>query len=238
MLTNNEIKLINSLQKKKERIKNGLFIVEGVKMVKELLQSNYEIACIYATQEFESTDDKIEIISDQQLSKISQFTTPNQVLALAKIPTSTKIDANSTSLILDGINDPGNLGTIIRTADWFGINQIICSNGSTDCFSPKTVSATMGSIFRTSVYYTDIEEFIKQSNLPSVGAFLEGTPLNESQFTPNCNLIFGSESHGISDSLKSKIEHHVTILGAGTAESLNLSIAVGIFCNNYYQSSK
>lgn len=237
MLTNNEIKLINSLQRKKERQKSGLFIVEGVKMVEELLKSKFKISKVFSTIEMEESE-QVTIITDAQLAKISQFSTPNQVIAIAEIPNQEEIDFNKSSLILEDINNPGNLGTIIRTADWFGINQIICSNDSTDCYSPKTVSATMGSIFRSKVHYTDLSKFLQKSTLSSYGAFLKGDFLNDIKFPENCNIILGSESHGISNTLETIIDHKVTIEGAGEAESLNLSIASGIFCNHYFQCNR
>ena len=134
MLTNNEIKVINSLQRKKERQKHQLFIVEGVKLVEELLLSDFEVEVIYSTTSIDVDNVEVRIISPTELSKISQFTTPNQVLALVKIPQISSPDNKKTGIILEDINDPGNLGTIIRTADWFGIEQIICSNNSVDCY--------------------------------------------------------------------------------------------------------
>lgn len=237
MLTNNEIKLINSLQRKKEREKTGLFIVEGVKMIEELIKSNFTISKLYSTIETPSFKGTT-MITEKELAKVSQFATPNQTIALVETPTPLTIDFNKTSLVLENINNPGNLGTIIRTADWFGINQIICSFGSTDCYSPKTVSSTMGSIFRSKIHYTDLEAFLKKSNLSSFGAFLEGDYLHDTKLPGDCNIIMGSESHGISDKLKALIDHKVTIAGTTNAESLNLGIATGIFCNHYLQSNR
>lgn len=237
MLTNNEIKLINSLQRKKERQKNGLFLVEGVKMYEELIKSNFIIRKVFSTIEMSDTAE-YTLITDSQLSKISQFSTPNQVLALVEIPNQTVIDFNQPSLILEDVNNPGNLGTIIRTADWFGINQIICSNNSTDCFSPKVVSSTMGSIFRTNIFYTDLAKFLTESQLPSYGAFLEGQHLQKTNLQKKCNIILGSESHGISKTLENLIDYKVTIEGNTKAESLNLSIAAGIFCFQYFQNNR
>jgi TrmH family RNA methyltransferase len=236
MLTNNEIKLINALQRKKERLKNGLFIVEGIKMVDELIRSNYKIKKIFTTSPLEHESAEVAMISEREIKKISQFATPNQVLALVEIPGQQQPILSQSSIILQDINDPGNLGTIIRTADWFGINQIICSKDSVDCYNPKVVSATMGSIFRSSVFYTDLEEYLKNSSLPSYGAFLEGAPLNELKLEHQCNLVFGSESHGLNKEIEKVINHKTTILGAEGAESLNLSIAVGIYCNHYFQN--
>jgi TrmH family RNA methyltransferase len=237
MLTNNEIKLINSLQRKKERQNNGLFIVEGIKMVEELTQSNFTVRKVFSTVEMEGFK-QLSLITENQLSKISQFSTPNQVLAIVEIPSKPVIDYNQSSLILEDINNPGNLGTIIRTADWFGINQIICSNGSTDCYSPKVVSSTMGSIFRSKIHYTNLEEFLSVSKLTSYGAFLKGKFLSEINLSKNCNIILGSESHGISSGLEKIIDQKITIEGITEAESLNLSIAAGIFCNHYFQSNR
>ena len=234
MLTNNEIKLINSLQRKKERQKHQLFIVEGVKLVEELLRSEFTIEKIFSTVPLQSKEIDVTLITESELIQISQFSTPNQMLALVQMPKESTPNQNTTSILLEDINDPGNLGTIIRTADWFGIDQIICSNNSVDCFNPKVVSATMGSIFRSKIYYTDLKKYLADSNLPSYGALLEGKPLNEIVFPKNCNLVFGSESHGLSSDLIETIKTKATILGSGNSESLNLSIAASIFCNHYF----
>ena len=147
MINNREIKLINSLKRKKNRIEEGLFVVEGEKNVEELLDSNFQILDIYATDEWLVDVEHIKV-SSKDLGRITSLSTPNKVLALVKIPISNSINLGITSLVIDGVNDPGNLGTIIRTANWFGIKQIICSGNSVDKFNPKVIMASMGSIFK------------------------------------------------------------------------------------------
>ncbi len=234
MLTHNEIKFINALQRKKERVLNGLFVVEGVKMIEELLQSDYEIEALYSTSDEFLHHSFSRKINTSQLERISNFSKANEALALVKIPRAKNPQKEETSIILEDINDPGNLGTIIRTANWFGINQIICTQSSVDCFNPKVVSATMGAIFRTNVFYADIEKFISESHLPSYGALLEGESLSTINFQKPCHLVFGSESHGLSTKIIDLLDTKVTISGTGASESLNLGIAVGIFCNHFY----
>jgi RNA methyltransferase, TrmH family len=234
MLTHNEIKFINALQRKKERIENGLFVVEGVKMIDELLQTDYEIEALYSISDTFLQHSFSKKINKSQLDRISNFSKANEALALVKIPKEKNPNLQKTSIILEEINDPGNLGTIIRTANWFGIDQIICSPNSVDCYNPKVVSATMGAIFRTEIFYTDIATFISESTIPSYGALLEGEKLPQTNFQKPCHLIFGSESHGLSKKIIDLLDYKVTIPGSGASESLNLGIAVGIFCNHYF----
>ncbi len=234
MLTHNEIKFINALQRKKERTENGLFVVEGVKMIEELLQSDYQIETLYSTSDTFTQHSFSKKVNKSQLDRISNFSKANEALALVRIPKETNPNTDETSVILEDINDPGNLGTIIRTANWFGINQIICTPNSVDCYNPKVVSATMGAIFRTKIFYTDIQNYLSNSHLPSYGALLEGETLSNTNFKKPCNLVFGSESHGLSKKTTELIDHKITIQGTGASESLNLGIAVGIFCNHFF----
>lgn len=233
MLTKAQINSIKSLNRKSKREELGLFVVEGIKNVNELIHSNFDIEEIFALEGTE-LDATYTSISKKELERITFLKHPNQVLALAKIPKQQGVDKNKTMLIIDDVKDPGNLGTIIRTADWFGINQIVCSTESVDLFNPKVVMSTMGSIFRTNVSYHNLDEFLPQLTIPIYGALLDGTSIYQTNFEKESALFLGSESHGISKKLISLVTHKTTIPGSGNAESLNLGIATGIFCSSYF----
>lgn len=238
VLTKSDIKRINSLKRKSKRKENGLFVVEGVKIVRELIESDYQIEQLFALkEELENFPQAIEV-SPKELERITHLSSPNKVLAVVKIPAeSLSIDQSKTILVVDGVNDPGNLGTIIRTADWFGINQIVCSQNSVDCFNSKVIMSTMGSIFRTQITYTDLSSFLATAQLPIYGALLEGKSIYQTEFKDPSIIVMGSESHGISKELLPLITHPVTIPGAGQTESLNLGVSTGIFCNEYYRQN-
>ena len=236
MINNREIKLINSLKRKKNRIEEGLFVVEGEKNVEELLHSNFQTIRIYATNDWSNQIEHIKV-SVKELDRISSLSTPNRVLALVKIPKQESINTSITSLVIDGVNDPGNLGTIIRTANWFGISQVICSNDSVDKFNPKVIMSSMGSIFKTNVLYTDLHKFLTDSNLPIYGALLEGEPLYNVKLNNPCSLLLGSESHGISKELIPLITNKTTIPGGENTESLNLGVSAAIYCSEYFKQN-
>ena len=239
MISKNEIKLIKSLSTKKNRLKELLFVVEGEKMIDELLSSNYKIKKIYGTKKwFENNFSKLDLIDFQKISsyelcRISNFKNPNGVLALVEM-FSNKLDYSSltgTTLILDSINDPGNLGTIIRTCDWFNVRNLICSKDTVDVYNNKTIQSTMGSIFRVNVYYFELIEFFVNINSKpqTYAATLDGENLKKVKNQKDNFLIIGSESHGISDYLMKFIDEKVKIenVSAG-GESLNAAIATGI----------
>lgn len=238
VLTKLDIKRINSLKRKSKRKENGLFVVEGVKIVRELIDSDYQIEQIFTLkEELENFPQAIEI-SAKELERITHLSSPNKVLALVKIPElSLSINQSETILVVDGVNDPGNLGTIIRTADWYGINQIICSLNSVDCYNSKVIMSTMGSIFRTQITYTNLSTFLATTQLPIYGALLEGESIYKTVFSNPSIIVMGSESHGISQELLPLITYPVTIPGAGKTESLNLGVSTGVFCNEYYRQN-
>ena len=236
MINNREIKLINSLKRKKNRIEEGLFVVEGEKNVEELLQSNFQIQDIYATEDW-TNEVEYTKVSPKELDRITSLSTPNKVLAVVKIPVTGAIDTSITSIVIDGVNDPGNLGTIIRTANWFGINQVICSSNSDDKFNSKVIMASMGSLFKTRVIYTDLQTFLKETKHPIYGALLEGESIFETKLDNPCILLLGSESHGISEDLTPLITNKTTIPGSGNTESLNLGISTAIYCSEYFKQN-
>ena len=247
MLSRSQSKLIASLRLGKYRNEEGLFIVEGVKMVGELLASNFEIKAIFATGAWISgkhlPPDRylvdIEEISETDLKKISVLTTPNQVLAVAHTKTykTPGFSGGEWVLALDQVRDPGNMGTIIRTADWFGINRIVASKGTVDLWNPKVVQASMGSIFRMPVHYADLADYLQEVGklAPVYGAFMDGSPIGGIQLGQQGILVIGNESHGISTDIEALITRKITIPSAiagdeGRAESLNASLATAILC--------
>ncbi|MDB5191790.1 MAG: methyltransferase [Segetibacter sp.] len=238
MLSKNEVKYIQSLGHKKQRDELGLFIAEGPKLVAELLQSDFEIHNIYATEDWLATNQngetKITAVTNEELARISQLQTPNQVLITAKQKTATSlIITKSKTLVLDGIQDPGNMGTIIRIADWFGISQVVCSTDSVELYNPKVVQATMGSICRVNVYYTPLITFFEGiKHLPVYGALLNGESAYEVAQPAEAVIVIGNESKGIRPAVKSFITHPVTIPRVGEAESLNAAVATGILLSH------
>ncbi|HIP37309.1 MAG TPA: RNA methyltransferase [Crocinitomix sp.] len=242
-LTKNEIKFIKSLHLKKNRTEHQLFIVEGEKLVNELIvQDKFNIQNLYITPAY-STDDipnnlNFTLINDKDLDRISAFKTPNKVLAIVKQPNQTDINYNEKNLILflDDIKDPGNLGTIIRTADWFGITQIIASKNTVELFNPKVIQASMGAIYRINYFVKDLLEeltLFKQNNFSIMGAVIDGEDIYNTSMPEKNVLIMGSESHGLSKELLAEITHKVSIPKFGKTESLNVAIATGVLLSEY-----
>ncbi len=250
MLSKNTIKFINSLQKKKYRNKNKLFIVEGDKMVKEIINSDLEIEKFFFNRYWEENINQIkllnefDIITEDELKKISSLKTPNNVLAIVKMP-DYEIDKdeieNELSIVLDDLQDPGNLGTIIRTADWFGIKNIICSLNSADVYNPKVVQATMGAIARVKVHYVDIETFLENFHFADdfkiYGTFLKGDNLYKTNLNNKGLIIMGNESQGISKKIERFVNKKIYIPNypayGKTSESLNVSTATAIVCYEF-----
>ena len=229
MITKNQIKLIKSLRLKKNRIQSGFFIAEGEKIIDELLQSKLETVHIFSTVNKYNFSDYYIPIKNAQLKQISYLKTPNKVVGLFKIPKNSVIDFNSNIIALEEINDPGNLGTIIRLCDWYGIKNIICSINSVDCYNPKVIQASMGSISRVNISYMDLEKLVADKSHKTVMADLKGEKLRNFNFSKNQIIFFGSESNGFSKKISSKIENKITIEGLNNnVESLNLATSVGI----------
>lgn len=240
-LTKAEIKTIQSLKTAHGRKKYNCFLVEGPKLIEELLNSNLKLRFLLATQEWsdshKSFSEKISVLKPSELDSFSLFPKANQVIAVVEYPefSNLKLDTSTYILALDTIQDPGNLGTIIRTADWFGINQIICSKETADIFNPKVVQASMGSVFRVKMDYVDLQEtIIKYSKLPVYGTLLEGTHIKQIEFSKKGFIIIGNESKGISLGLKKLISQAVYIPRAKNSqtESLNASVACGILLSH------
>ena len=229
MITKNQIKLIKSLGSKKNRKQSGFFVAEGEKIVDELLKSDLEAVNIFSISEKYKNLKNYISINSTQLKQISNLKSPNKVLGIFKIPANKEIDFNSNIIALEEINDPGNLGTIIRLCDWFGIKNIICSQNSVDCYNPKVVQSTMGSISRVSISYMEFDNLISSVSHNTVAADLNGKSLKEHIFSKNQIIFFGNESNGFSQKVSSNIKTKITIQRYNdNVESLNLASSVAI----------
>ncbi|KAA0991649.1 TrmH family RNA methyltransferase [Dyadobacter aurulentus] len=245
MLSKNRIKYINSLKVKKYRQLSQSFIVEGGKSVLELLDSDYEIEFLLTTPEFEQKYSSIlslhsavtETVTAQELEGVGSFQTNDSCLAVARTKQNVFLSQEKPEfvLILDDIRDPGNLGTIIRVADWYGIRKIVCSNDTTDFYNPKVVAASKGSFTRVQTFYTDLATYLtgNASGKSVAGAFLGGQSLYEFEFPLNGGfIIMGNESNGISEEVAEFVTSRLTIPRIGEAESLNVGIATAIILDN------
>ena len=244
MLVKSQVKYIQSLSQKKVRDEERLFVAEGPKIINELLAaSNTSALQIYAVENWINEQQQllaklepahIHIVSDSELERISFQSSPNQVLGLFSKPVfpDGSILKGSISLVLDGIQDPGNLGTIIRSADWFGVNKIFASEDSADAFNPKVVQSTMASITRVNLIYGNLTELIKSATIPVFAAVLEGKNLMELPKIKEGLIVIGNESKGIRPSVLSGNYQPVTIPKKGTAESLNAAVATGIILSH------
>lgn len=238
MVSKNQIKLISSLQQKKFRFANQLFFAEGVKVIQELLKSNFILEHLYSTEPlFEEVNSALKSnISESELKKISALTTPNNCLAVFKIPEATPINDKGLILALDDIRDPGNLGTILRLCDWFGIFQVICSEQTVDIYNPKVVQATMGSISRVNVSYVNLKSFLKNTSLPIYGTFMDGSNVYKESLPNDAIVIMGNEANGISLEIENNIKNRLTIPRFGDlqlTESLNVASATAIILSEF-----
>lgn len=238
MVSKNQIKLISSLHQKKYRIAHQLFIAEGVKGINELLQSNFELEHLYVTiDEFKSVSTTQKtVISDADLKKISALTTPNTCLAVFKIPKEKPVLNKGLIVALDTIRDPGNMGTILRLCDWFGINQVVCSKETVDLYNPKVVQATMGSIARVNVNYLNLKDFLETTSLPIYGTFMDGEDIYNSEITNEGIIILGNEANGISKQIEELVTKRITIPRFGNlqqTESLNVATATAIVLSEF-----
>jgi len=236
MLSINEKKFVNSLKQKKNRTVNNSFVVEGVKMLEELLNSNYEIQQLFALDSWVENNSTINCtrVTEKELKSISSLVTPNEVLAIVKQKENQHTDFSlKLTIALDSIQDPGNLGSIIRTADWFGVKNIVCSMNSVDIYNSKVIQATMGSFFRVNVIFKDLTVFFtKNDHLTVYGALLEGENIYQKEIdTKGLVLLLGNESKGISDELLPFITEKISIPKFGKAESLNVATATAILCS-------
>ena len=240
MIVKSKVKYINSLGDKKLRDADQVFIAEGPKIINELLgEPSIVPQEIFALKEWIHQQSKLSLpvteIDEILLRRLSFLNTPNQVIGLFRMPQRSPLSLNhKISIIADGIQDPGNLGTIVRCADWFGVDQVICSRDAADIFNPKTVQSTMGSIARVKVYYEDLDALlIKNKNSTKIyAATLEGTDIKKIKPLTEGAIIIGNESKGINESLLELADEKITITKTGKAESLNAAVATGIILSH------
>jgi TrmH family RNA methyltransferase len=246
MLSKNKIKLINSLSLKKFRDETGLFTAEGIKLVTDLI-SGFECELLIVTEEneadfsdFKATE--LLVVNESAFGKISAQKNPQGVLGVFKKKNSTKFDSSVAKkelvLMLDDVQDPGNLGTIIRIADWFGIRHIVCSENSADAYGQKVVQATMGALSRVSIHYANLSEILKtSSDIPVYGTFLEGNNIYEENLSPYGFIIMGNEGNGISAETEKQVTNKLLIpcfpADLPTSESLNVAVATAIVCSEF-----
>ncbi len=237
MLSKNQIKLINQLNQKKYRKKYQLFFAEGIKTVKEFLNSDLELEQLYTTADILYTADRpYQLVDESELKKISQLKTPQTVLGVFKIPAPHSIRDTGLTVALDGVRDPGNLGTIIRLCDWFGVKQLICSQDTVDCYNPKTVQATMGSITRVQVIYTDLPKFLKNTKRPVYGTFMNGKSIYKQSLPAEAIVVMGNEANGVSAEVETLVTQKIAIPQFGkiqATESLNVATATAISLNEF-----
>jgi TrmH family RNA methyltransferase len=234
MISKNQIKIVRQLEQKKYRKKEGLFVAEGPKVVGDLLRAGFKAHTIFATSEWESQGQTFQEVSDEELRRVSFLQHPQRVLALFFIPTESIPSVSSLSLALDDVQDPGNLGTIIRIADWFGIDTIYCSENTADAWSPKVVQATMGSIARVNIIYTDLQELISKAQVPVYGTLLDGQDIYTQELSKEGIIVMGNEGNGISAPIRKLINRKLLIPQFHEGpESLNVAIATAITCSEF-----
>ena len=232
MLSKNQIKLVRSLEMKKNRKRENLFVAEGPKVVGDLSRAGFKPHVIFSTVERPGS----QLVTEEELRRISFLQHPQEVLAVFEIPTERK-SAEGLVLALDGIQDPGNLGTIIRIADWFGVSTIYCSPDTVDVYNPKVVQATMGSIAHIPIIYCDLAELISRAKCPVYGTLLDGEDIYQQELSTEGIIVMGNEGNGISQEIRPLITHRLLIpnfsTSTETAESLNVAIATAITCSEF-----
>ncbi|MGB1313241.1 MAG: TrmH family RNA methyltransferase [Bizionia paragorgiae] len=236
MLSKSQIKVITRLKQKKYRVQDGIFVAEGIKVINELLDSHLELQHLFTTVSFGTVLEKEQLITEAELKKISFLKTPNKALALFKIPQQQAIPTNQFVVALDNVRDPGNLGTIIRLCDWFGVEELVCNTETVDCYNPKVIQATMGSITRVNVSYIDLESYLKASNSPVFGAFMDGDNVYNTTLPETGILVLGNEANGISPEIEALVTNRIAIPRFGAlqaTESLNVATATAILLSEF-----
>jgi TrmH family RNA methyltransferase len=238
MVSKNQIKLITSLQHKKYRTEHQLFIAEGVKVIQELLASNFVLEHLFETEAiFEQVSiSQKTVIKEADMKRITALSSASSCLAIFKIPVAAKIDTKGLIVALDDIRDPGNLGTIIRLCDWFGVTQLLCSYETVDVYNPKVIQATMGSITRVNVNYIDLNAFISESTQAIFGTFMDGKNVYNEKLPKEAVLVLGNEANGISSAIEKSINNRIAIPRFGEiqqTESLNVATATAIFLSEF-----
>ena len=238
MISKSEIKSITQLQQKKYRDQRNVFVAEGPKVITELLNEGLIIESFFSTEDTHMLKESHRQISSQQLQKISSLKTANVALAVFEKPNPLPFEHSGLTVALDAVRDPGNLGTIIRLCDWFCVKHLLCSEDTADCYNPKVVQATMGSIARVSVHYLDLEQVIHETTLPVFGAFMEGTSVYATPLPEEGILVMGNEANGISEALSNLVQKKISIpqFGMQSTESLNVATATAILLSEFRRS--
>ena len=243
-LTAKDIQWIRSLHHKSGRKELGLFIVEGMKMLQEALSNQVFVIHLVVSdsedvlQAISSKGHPTKKCSTSEMQRISNLKTASEVLVILKMQSYVDIPSSDQLIVLDNIQDPGNLGTIIRIADWFGIQHIVASENTVDIYNPKTIQATMGSIFRVKVHYTQLSEYLSKQRVPIYGAVMDGESIEDCSMSSPAILVIGNEGQGISNEVSKAITHPITIPKIGGAESLNAAVACGILVSRWNLSQK
>lgn len=249
MVTKSEILKVRSLHDRESRGRLGLFIAEGMKIVEEIIQSDFEVECVYITEKGIQNLDKnirfnaLEQVSQKEMERMSTLKSATPILAVVRIPKYINYNTSNSelSIALDTVQDPGNLGTIIRLADWFGIRQVVCSADCVDCFSPKVIQATMGAILRVKVYYTDLVQYLskaKNEGTNIYGTFLDGENIYKKSLSKGGIIVMGNEGRGISKEVSNLIDNKLYIppypIDKGSnSESLNVAVATAVICSEF-----
>lgn len=240
MLTAHTIKVLQSLDKKKFRQKYNLFLVEGNKIISELPNSNFKIKEIFSTnpQNLNFKDTNVHQITENELKKISFLQNPKDSVAVCELNQELKLEDQNIQLVLDGIQDPGNLGTIIRLADWFGIEQIICSDDTVDFYNPKVIQASMGSFTRVNLMYCNLVEYLSETQNTNIGTDMDGENIYTFEKPEKLNLILGNEGNGMREETEKLLHRRISIPRFGksqSTESLNVSMAAGIILGQLFR---
>lgn len=236
MVSKNQIKLINSLQQKKYRKQHQMFVAESIKVIQEFLDAQFELVYLFSTSEKIFTNYYPVFISEQDMKKITTLNTPSNCLAVFKTKPEIELSLEGLNLCLDDVRDPGNLGTIIRLCDWFGIKNLICSEETVDCYNPKVIQSTMGSLARVNIYYKNLKTILSSTNLPVIGTFMEGENIYNSKLPNEGIIIMGNEANGISNEIENLVTQKISIPQFGEiqeTESLNVATATAIILSEF-----
>lgn len=236
-LTRNQLKLIKDLRIKKHRKTHQLFVAEGLKVVNEFVNAAYEIVYVFYTKDADFSSIKNSVlVSDTELQKLSNLKSPNKVVAVFKIPEQKAISKKGLIVALDALNDPGNLGTIIRLCDWFGVQELVCSKDTVDCYNSKVIQAAMGSLARVAIRYIDLISYLQQTELPVFSTLMNGENVYQQNLPQEAVLIMGNEANGISEDIQSLASSSLSIPRFGSlqqTESLNVATATAILLSEF-----
>lgn len=241
MLSKRQIKYFKSLQLKKYRDQERLFMVEGAKGVEEVLNSTFQVNTLIGTEAFLNNNSKEDVqqfeVKEDVLAQVGTFKSNNSAIAIVEMKDQALFQApqKGLTLVLDDVRDPGNLGTIIRIADWYGIEKIICSEQTADWYNPKVVNSTMGSFTRVELSYQNLAELLKRVDLPIYGALLNGKDIYQEALIQDALIVMGNESRGISEQIQRFVSHPILIPGRGGAESLNVAVSTAVVLDNFFR---